>query len=268
MKKDNTSGIIVGLLCLLVGVGYLSKAFGVVPNFTIFFDGWWTLFIIIPCLLGLISKGNDDKVGYLIGIVIGLVLLLMAQDVISGDKFWALIVAGVFVAIGANLIFPRKHNDHRFHGERINDSNRFASRSTGTAFGENGEKVIVDEMGTSRQNTYTPGNGEKIVCSAIFAGRDIRVENSEFEGAELTGIFGGIDLNLKNAVITKNVTIEIKAVFGGVDILVPPDVRVVVDVTPIMGGVENGTHAPLGADENTPTVYIKGSCVFGCVEVK
>ena len=48
----------------------------------------------------------------------------------------------------------------------------------------------------------------------------------------------------------------------------PAGVRVVVDITPILGGVENGTRAPLGADENTPTVFIKGTCLFGGVEIK
>lgn len=262
MKKNNSVGIIAGLLCVLVGVGYLAKAFGMISDFTIFFDGWWTMFIIIPCLYGIISRNNDDKVGYLIGLMVGLVLLLMAQDVVSSDKLFALIFAGVFVAIGANLLFPKKKSP------RITGNSSFTTRSTQTATGVNGEKVIVDEMGSPDRNNYSTGEGEKVVCSAVFAGRDIRVENSVFGGADLTGIFGGIDLNLKNAIITQNVTIEVKAVFGGIDILVPPDVRVVIDVTPVMGGVDNGTHAPLGADENTPTVYIKGSCVFGGIEVK
>ena len=73
---------------------------------------------------------------------------------------------------------------------------------------------------------------------------------------------------MKNAVIRKNVTIDVKAVFGGIDILMPSNVRVVVDVTPILGGVENGTRTPLGADESTPTVFIKGTCLFGGLEVK
>ena len=62
--------------------------------------------------------------------------------------------------------------------------------------------------------------------------------------------------------------IDVKAVFGGIDILMPSNVRVVVDVTPILGGVENGTRTPLGADESTPTVFIKGTCLFGGLEVK
>ena len=75
-------------------------------------------------------------------------------------------------------------------------------------------------------------------------------------------------MNLKNALIDKNVTINVQAIFGGIDILMPSNVRVVVDVTPILGGVDNGTRMPLGADENTPTVFIRGTCLFGGLDVK
>ena len=45
----------------------------------IFFDGWWTLFIIVPCLLDILTK---QKNGAAAGIIIGLALLLSAQNII------------------------------------------------------------------------------------------------------------------------------------------------------------------------------------------
>lgn len=243
--KKNASGVIWGLLFLFIGVGYLAEVFGLVNDFTIFFDGWWTLFIIIPCFAGLL-KDEGDKVGYLIGIAIGLFFLLSAQDIIDSAKLWSVFVAGVFVLIGINLLIPKSRREEK-RNEAVDGI------TADNSFGQSAE--------------YT-GTGEKVTCSAVFSGRDIRVDNSYFEGGDLTALFGGIDLNLKNAVITKNVTIEVKAIFGGISLLMPSNVRVVVDVTPILGGVDNGACAPLGADENTPTVYIKGLCMFGGVEVK
>ena len=107
MKKNNSVGIILGLLFLVIGGGYLAEVFGLIDNFTIFFDGWWSLFIIVPCFCGLCGKG-EGKIGYLIGIAIGLFLLLMAQDVLDGRKLWALLLAAICVLIGVNLIFPKK----------------------------------------------------------------------------------------------------------------------------------------------------------------
>ncbi len=289
MKKNNSIGIVLGLLFLVIGAGYLAEVLGFIDNFTIFFDGWWTLFIIIPCFCGLFGKGGG-KVGNLIGIAIGLFLLLAAQGVLRGEKLWALLVAVICVLIGVNLIFPKKKQvDSTGNSEPQTD--RFDRESTGPVnaapdatlerftdaevveegpFSESGElsTETTGYAGENKESYENVGDTDKIVCSAVFSGRDIRVDNSYFNGADLSALFGGIDMNLKNALIRKNVTIEVKAVFGGIDIIMPADVRVVVDVTPILGGVENGTRTPLGADENTPTVFIKGTCLFGGLEVK
>ena len=289
MKKNNSIGIVLGLLFLVIGAGYLAEVLGFIDNFTIFFDGWWTLFIIIPCFCGLFGKGGG-KIGNLIGIAIGLFHRLAAQGGLRGEKLWALLVAVICVLIGVNLIFPKKKQvDSTGNSEPQTD--RFDRESTGPVnaapdatlerftdaevveegpFTESGElsTETTGYAGENKESYENVGDTDKIVCSAVFSGRDIRVDNSYFNGADLSALFGGIDMNLKNALIRKNVTIEVKAVFGGIDIIMPADVRVVVDVTPILGGVENGTRTPLGADENTPTVFIKGTCLFGGLEVK
>ena len=288
MKKNNSTGIILGLLFLVIGAGYLAKVLGFIDGFTIFFDGWWTLFIIIPCFCGLFGR-NGGKVGNLIGIAIGLFLLLMAQDVLNGERLWALLAAAICVLIGVNLMLPKskkeKSGDDHVYTDRFDRGERVAADTTvqsgvvhvtdaevvedavyREAEGVNGESEGFFE--THHETYENAGDMDKVVCSAVFSGREIRVDNSVFTGADLSALFGGIDLNLKNAMIQKNVTIEVKAVFGGIDILMPSNVRVVVDVTPILGGVENGTRTPLGADENTPTIYIKGTCMFGGLEVK
>ena len=287
MKKNNTVGIVLGLLFLVIGVGYLAEVMGFIENFTIFFDGWWTLFIIVPCFCGLFRK-DDTKVGYLVGLAIGLFLLLMAQDVIDGEKLWALLLATVCVLIGVNLLFPKKLSKDSGDAGTTDRFDRVEKDASHTAKASDIEyvtdaevvedavyRVVREEGGSSAENSHenrqtyeSAGSMDKIVCSAVFSGRDIRVDNSYFNGADLSALFGGIDLNLKNALIDKNVTINVQAIFGGIDILMPSNVRVVVDVTPILGGVDNGTRMPLGADENTPTVFIRGTCLFGGLDVK
>ncbi|MBQ9767471.1 MAG: hypothetical protein IJW37_05175 [Lachnospiraceae bacterium] len=288
MKKNNTAGIVLGLLFLVIGAGYLAEVLGFIDHFTIFFDGWWSLFIIVPCFCGLLGK-SGDKIGYLIGIAIGLFFLLSAQDVIDSDKLFTLLIAGVFVLIGVNLILPKKkkeENDDRETGHYTDRFDRGTTESAGaasaTSYTTTADGVVYEdaptvtvEPGTTSDDTSgrfaqsnSSGFDDKIVCSAVFAGRDIHVDNSTFGGADLSAFFGGIDMNLKNAIVTRNTTIEVKAAFGGISLIMPPNVRVVVDVTPILGGVDNGARTPLGADENTPTIYVKGTCMFGGVEIK
>ena len=99
MKK--VSGILWGIVLVAVGVILTLNAFGV-ANVDIFFDGWWTLFIIVPCVIGLFT--DYDKSGHLIGICIGVFLLLCCQDVLNFDMFWKLLAPAIIVIIGVKMI--------------------------------------------------------------------------------------------------------------------------------------------------------------------
>ena len=47
MKKTLTN-FLWGLFFIIIGIGFLGEALNL-WNFELFFPGWWTLFIIIPC---------------------------------------------------------------------------------------------------------------------------------------------------------------------------------------------------------------------------
>lgn len=99
MKK--LSGIVIGALLVAVGVIYILGAFGI-ADINISLDGWWTLFIIVPCLNGVIS--SKDKTGNLIGLAVGVMLLLAAQDVFEYDMILKLIVPVIIIALGIKMI--------------------------------------------------------------------------------------------------------------------------------------------------------------------
>ena len=66
MKK--TSNILWGLVLVALGVIFALNALDI-ADFNIFFDGWWTLFIIVPCTVGLFTE--REKTGNIIGTIIG-----------------------------------------------------------------------------------------------------------------------------------------------------------------------------------------------------
>ena len=80
----NLNKIIWGLLFIFIGIVVLLNSLGVM-TINLFFDGWWTLFIIVPSVIGLIN--DDDKTGNIIGLIIGILLLLSARDILD----WGLI---------------------------------------------------------------------------------------------------------------------------------------------------------------------------------
>ncbi|MDF2586882.1 MAG: hypothetical protein K0S41_723 [Anaerocolumna sp.] len=222
-----TSNILWGAFFILIGLGFAGNAFDM-WKFNIFFDGWWTLFIIIPCGISLIQNGF--KVSNLIGLMIGIMLLLAAQGVVEGNVLGKLIVPFIFVLIGLSMIFK----------------NLFR--------GEHGGRIDIK---------YQGGNSEH---SAIFSGGRYQVTGEKFMGTTMNAIFGGVDLDLRNAIIDEDVVINATAVFGGINIYVPGNVKVKVSNVPIFGGVDN--KAFNSPDPNAPTIYLNSTCMFGGIDIK
>ena len=225
MKKVNR--VLWGIILIALGVVFMLNAFGI-TDIDVFFDGWWTLFIIVPCAVGIITE--RDKTGNLIGLAVGVVLLLWRQDILDIGILWKLILPVIIIAIGLKLLFGGM------------------------------KKKKADEIVIKMK---AKGGQPKVGC-ATFSGCDMNFDGQIFEGAELVAVFGGVKCDLRNALIDQDCVIDVTAVFGGIDILVPHSVNVKVDSTSIFGGVSNKTVGTDGA----PTLYIKGLCLFGGVDVK
>ena len=106
---------------------------------------------------------------------------------------------------------------------------------------------------------------EKEEYYATFSGQKLNFSGEDFKGASLNAIFGGIDLDLRNVNITQDQVVNATTVFGGIDILVPNNVNVKVKSNSLFGGVDNKVKT---YNENLPTIYVKGFCLFGGVEIK
>lgn len=228
MKKLNR--IIWGAVLVAAGVLAALNAFGI-TNFDFFFDGWWTLFIIVPCLIGLIS--SHEKTGNLIGLLVGVILLLYCQDVLTWQLIWQMVLPIVIVIIGLQLIF----------------SGIFSGRSS---------KVRKERL----------ADGAQIQSGfAAFSGKNIVVENGEiFEGAELNAVFGSLHCDLRNATINKDCVLDVSAIFGGIHIVLPSYVNVKISSHSVFGSINNKGHE--NAKENTITVYVNGGGIFGGVEIE
>ena len=227
MKK--VSGILWGIVLVAVGVILTLNAFGV-ANVDIFFDGWWTLFIIVPCVIGLFT--DYDKSGHLIGICIGVFLLLCCQDVLNFDMVWKLLVPAIIVIIGVKMIL-------------------------GSIFDNRGEQVFKQ----IKENNTTVRSG-----AATFSGATFDYTGEIFEGAKLDAVFGGIKCDLRGAVINGDCVINASAVFGGIDIYVPENLNVKVSSNSIFGGVSGKERRNDPANQHT--LYLNATCLFGGVELK
>lgn len=227
MKKANR--IIWGVLLILAGGILALKSLNIL-NIDIFFDGWWTLFIIVPSIVGLINE--RDKTGSIIGIIVGVVLLLCARDILDFDMLWKLVFPAIVIIVGLKLVF-------------------------GGVLNGKSDKIMAEikSDGTNVVNGF-----------AAFSGQDLYFNNEVFNGAELNAVFGGIKCDLRGAIIEKDCVINASAIFGGIDILVPDYVNIKVRSNSIFGGVSDKKHT--NSPNNTVTLYINGTGLFGGVEIK
>lgn len=225
MKK--TSNVIWGIVLVAAGVLVALNALNI-TSIDIFFDGWWTLFIIVPSAVGLFTE--REKTGNIIGLAVGVFLLLCCRDILSFSMLWKLLVPAIIVIIGVKMVF------------------------TGL-FGNKANEIITQ----LKQNGRQP----RVGC-ATFSGCDLNYDGELFEGAELTAVFGGVKCDLRKAVFGGDCAIEVSAIFGGIDILVPDNVNVKVSANCLFGGISNKT----AVHKDAPTIYVSGTCMFGGVEIK
>lgn len=210
--RNKIGNAIWGILFVIVGLIIGLKALGFIDNISFYFNGWWTLFIIIPCVISIVENGF--RTSNVIGLLIGVLLLTSTYNILPWDIFGKLIIPIIFVAIGVNIIFKDNFNRN---------------------------SKIIKDLNKNGQIEY----------SVVFSGQEINIPNQVFEGANINSIFGGISLNLKNAIIDKDIVIDATAIFGGVDIVVPSNVNVKVSCTPIFGGVSNKVTAVTGENVHT-----------------
>lgn len=218
-----------GVILVILGVVIGLKTTGII-DFDFFFDGWWTLFIIVPSVVSMFdSASRKDGI---IGTLIGVVLLLMCQDIFDFDLVRKLIFPAVIVLFGLMLIFK----------DAFSKGAREAARR-------------IRNSGINKEE----------YC-ATFSSSKINLMNQPLNNAEMTAVFGSIDCDARGAVISQDAVISVYSIFGGINIIVPDNVNVKVSSTSIFGGVSD--KRPNKSNDHPVTIYINATCLFGGCDIK
>lgn len=102
---------------------------------------------------------------------------------------------------------------------------------------------------------------------AIMGGVEGRNTSSGFTGADLTAVFGGAELDLRGAGLGERpARVNAVAMFGGVEVIVPREWNVRMDVLPILGGASD--ERPRREEQHeTVDLEVTGFAAFGGVSV-
>lgn len=217
----------------VIGIGTLALldnlgAFGM-PLLRTF----WPLVLVLFGVSHLVSPRHSGS--WLVGavlVIVGGVMTAHNLDLLHfrPRDWWPLLIILVGVSILMRGLFPHRHR------ERCGDT------------------------------PSTLEHGDRISIDASFAAINQQNDSRSFKGGRIDVSFGGVELDLRQAVMDgPEAVLEVSARFSGVELRVPREWQVVVDIAPTLGGVDDKTVPPMNP---TQRLVLRGDAVFGGVEIK
>ena len=129
--------------------------------------------------------------------------------------------------------------------------------------------LLFNFGGASRRGVETkPNNTSDDVV--IFGSVERRIASPSYRGGNVTALFGGVTLDLRGSEMPAGTNfLNIQAVFGGVDLILPTGWTIEVKGIPVFGGIEDQRKKQVGTeDANQPKLRINALVVFGGIDIK
>jgi predicted membrane protein len=224
--------VVFGALVILVGV------LALLDNLRVFnareVIHFWPMVFVVFGVLKLYQA--RDAGGYLFGgalvaVGIGITLQNMGLITVRWRDWWPLLlIGGGVLIIAAGML-----------GRRID-----ASGGVGPI-----EKRV--------------GSDASIDAGAFMSGINMTNDAQDFQGGKVSAVVGGVEVDLRKASIRDTATLSVFALMGGIVIKVPEDWSVIVNCSPVLGGVESKAVPPANPSKR---LIIHGFVIMGGVEIK
>lgn len=264
-RKGVGNGIVFGLVLILIGLFMLSFSAGIFPEaWRPVFISWQMLLIVI----GMIQLFKLHVIPGLTLIILGNFFLVPRISRVYPESWWfgenfvqtywpmLLIAFGILIVL-AIILKPRyfrqgencRRNEARRkkRGEKWEDADEYRER-TRQAYGKDG----------------------MVEYDLLFTGAEQVFLDPVFRGGEINVVFAGITLDLRKTTLQEGESfLEISTVFGGANIIVPPEWRIEVRNHSILGGFNDKRPAPLGVvEDDTRKLVIIANCILGGGEIQ
>lgn len=233
MKNNNQNSTFFWALLFIAGGGlFLLRNFGMLDfNIPVKLLSWR----LIPLIIGINALLKKDYLNGLIAITISVVFyipdFLTAAEKTQYYKLWPLLLVGVGITILLKYLYPKQFQSYNNYAQEADFSN-------------------VNE-------------------SNIMAGSSKKVFSKDFTGGQVTCIMGGSEIDLTEAGLQKTGVLKVFILMGGLELRVPKDWHIKLDVLPIMGGVDDKiTKFPENVVNQEKVLVITGNVVMGGIEIK
>lgn len=229
------SRLVAAFFFILAGLLLIAHRTESIPDsvYYLFFN--WQMLLIAIGLTQIAKKGSGSG-GYIL-ILVGAIFLLPDFFDLSFNTRQLLFPA-ILIGIGLIILF-------RSTGKWQNSwEKRFKS-------GEISDMDMID-------------------ANHIFGGGDYHITSENFKGGRINCVFGGGKYDFRKANLADGVVVlEVSMVFGGLEIIVPNDWNVKVEVDSILGGFSQKNLDYLAPKNDFKgQLIIRGSAIFGGGELK
>jgi len=110
-------------------------------------------------------------------------------------------------------------------------------------------------------------DGTSVSSFAMLAGLERTNRSESFRGGDLTAVMGGVELDLRGAKLApEGATLDVFALWGGIELKVPEGWRIDLEVVPLLGAFEDKTR-PVDGQAALPVLRIRGFVVMAGGEV-
>lgn len=222
-NESKSNPIWIGLILIILGVIFLSDSFHVI-RIGHLLSRWWPLILIA---VGLARLGGRDHSGGISLIILGILFQLTALHIIYWHQIWRFWPV-ILIIIGIGMLLRR-----------------------------------------SPENTDdTPGlsgnSDERLEINAVFGSITRQISSQQFKGGEINAVFGNIKLDLRSAqVIPEGCHLTADAIFGSIEIYIPPGVSIDFKGSQFLGRVDNLA----AAGGSGPRITIDGNAIFGSIRI-
>lgn len=237
-RKANS--LIAATLFILVGILFLGRNLGIVDPYIFTIIISWEMLLIV---LGLI---NVVKQHFISGVVLILVGGYFLYPEITGvdaewlGTYWPVI----FIVIGVSMLFKRRNHCSGSNFQYGDKENKFSQEQ---AYSVNG--FITSEV--------TFGSVQQIMLEPIF------------KGAKISNTFGATVLDLRRTKLDAEKTyIDVECTFGGIEILIPRDWNVVMNMNTTLAGYNDKRYQAMTEGVSEQKLVIHGDLTFSGLEIK
>jgi hypothetical protein len=234
MKNNNKNSVIfISVLLVSLGAVLLLRNFGLLDfKFPEKIISWRLIPLIIGINAFLKGKNIEGLIATTIAVVFFIPDYLTPEQIKFYRKLWPLLL----VAIGGLILFKHYNPKYDLPKRELN--------------AEGKDSEFLNE-------------------SNIMAGTVKKVFSKEFEGGRINCIMGGAEIDLTESDLASASALNVLVIMGGLQLKIPKEWNVIIDVLPIMGGVEDQIMKyPDSVVDKEKRFLISGNVIMGGIEIK